>query len=126
MVFTVTAKNCRISDLWYSDFAKYARKTLQLLPNLDRSVIQLDFVIIRHRGRDFYEGSITLHLPIKNLHSDFEGYDVEKEIQEGFERLFSEIRKYKTTHLVSDSEYSRRETIRGLPEFFFFETLIGK
>lgn len=122
MIFTIATKNFRIPKVWQKELERYIEKMLRLVPEIEPSLILADLVIQRHEMRDLYQGSITLRLPIKNLHVSFEGYNADECLNDAFERLYQEIRKYRGTHFINDSEYPRKESIRKSPEIFFYIT----
>jgi len=72
----------------------------------------LTIVINRKGVRGFYSGSMKLSLPLKNLYTAFENNNLEIGLKEFFEKIYKEIKKYKSLHNPSNSEFSSQKTIR--------------
>lgn len=119
MLYTVTVKNCRLSDKWLALIDKKAQKLVTRLPLTNTNPVLLRFNINRHRRDGYYDGDILLGLPHKPLYARFEGRETpEALIGKVFDHIFKELQEYRGKHLKSDSQYYSHESIRKHPEYF--------
>lgn len=141
MKYTVSTKQCGLSDKTLRHIDKHIVKINQMLPGLDSDATELDFVIRQNKKKRlnhirletyeenhteraiedaspkasdpiYFDGTIKLVLPKKPLSVHLKGATIDEAINTGFDRLFKEIETYKGKHYTSDSEYFDHATIR--------------
>ncbi len=111
MELSVTHHNINLSESVFEEINKKADKLKRYLPNIpnDLSILKLNIKKIRN----FFEGSLGLNLPRENLNISFRDKSLGVAIHSGFERLFRKLNKYKGLRFVDNSEYPKKEIIRG-------------
>ncbi|MBI2031707.1 MAG: hypothetical protein HYT08_03775 [Candidatus Levybacteria bacterium] len=140
MRYTVTAKQCELSDKALLHIKNHVRKLAGLLPEFRVDLPLLEIIIKRHKKRRlnhitdevridnvieivesvtpksedpiYYDGTIKLILPKKPLVVYTRGFLLDQVIDVGFHRLTKEIKTYKGKHFVGNSEYFDRRSIR--------------
>jgi protein-L-isoaspartate(D-aspartate) O-methyltransferase len=127
MIYTITAKNCSISDKWLHLIERRVKKIAKRIPFTHTDPVLLRFNINMHRRNGFYDSDILLGLPYKPLYARCEGWESpEALIEEVFDRIDKKLEEYRGKHLKSDSEYYSHESIRTHPEYFTTPQKWGK
>lgn len=135
MIFKLTAKNCKISDIAYKRIENHLRKISKSLPHEEGDLVVFRLNIKKnidkyhppkihhHRHKSytdtklvlaFFEGSMAFRLDKNKLHIHFKGKTIDECLNLGFERIYKEIEKFKDTHFPAESEYPDHSTIRGV------------
>lgn len=61
---------------------------------------------------EYFDGTIRLLLPKKDIIAKMTGKNVHEALKDGFDELVFEIEKYKGMNFKNDSDFSNRQTIR--------------
>ena len=135
MIFQLTLKNCRISELSSAYLTQFSYKLQKRLDVRSNDEILLKLTIKKNIDRyfppkgglakhkkyadskaalAFFEGSISLRFRKNRLYSEFKGVTIDECIKTGFSRLLKEVSEYRNHHFSSESDYPHRQSIRSL------------
>lgn len=135
MHLQLTTKNCRISPQSHQYINKHLAKISRVLPDIESDLVVLRLTIRknidkyyppkvrRHRQHkaytdlkpalSYFEGSMTFSLKKVWFYTRFKGQTIDECFNLGFQRLFTELKKFKDLHFSSQSEYPSQRSIRG-------------
>lgn len=134
MIFQLTTRNCRISDISRKYISYNLAKVIKLLNNFESDLIVLRLTIRKntdkyyparihtHKRKNYsqikpalsnFEGSVNFWLLKNNFYNDFKGKTIDECINLGFEAMLKKIKKFKNLHFSAASEYPNRSSIRG-------------
>lgn len=123
MELKLTTKNCTISSTSYRYLLSQIKKISKSLNRLDNKTMICRLILKAHHHRykvhldkesvpAFLEGTISLGLAKKTLIAKFKGLTVDDCLQEGLQKIFRELIKYKDLHFKSQSAYPDKTSIR--------------
>lgn len=121
MVFQLTAKNCQISDLSHKIIDRYLDKMTRMLSIIASDLVMVKFVIRKNKEKTYsdskpalayFEGSISFRLNKNRFYVHFKGQTINECANLGFNRILSELKKYKQLHFSSESKYPDHKSIR--------------
>lgn len=114
MEFSITHHDINLSESILKKIDQRINRLTRYLPGIPKDLSKLRLNI--KKIRNFFEGSLGLNLPRENLNIHFRANSLGGAINFGFERLFKKLIKYKGKHFVNNSEFPRKDTVRG--DFF--------
>ncbi|MBI5194373.1 MAG: HPF/RaiA family ribosome-associated protein [Nitrospirae bacterium] len=95
MIYNVFYKNLEPMPLVEEQLEKKVKKVEELLATYDDDVVKLDVTFEKHARREEYYTSLTLALPKKTLRATDTGFDSFNSMNNTFEELLREVKKYK-------------------------------
>lgn len=135
MLLKITTKGCRISESSRRHLNQHLKRMILSLPEGRGDLIVLRMILKKdidkyHPQRtragkhktyadikpalSFYTGSITFCLKKQRIYAHFKGQTIDECLDLGMRRIFRKLKKYKDTHIPSESEYPSRLSIRGI------------
>lgn len=134
MIYKITLKDCQLSKANEKLIKEHLSKIEQFLPDMAEDLPLISIFLRKHKlisyplknpeiNRnsglvDYFEGTFALHLPNNPLYVQVQEPTIEDCLDKGFNTIFQELDKYKSTHFTSDSEYPEHVSIRNKPELF--------
>ncbi len=108
MILQLTLQNLKLPQKT-ADYLDYQVKRLdRYLPTFVEDLPLLEMIIRNHPAKEYFEGSITLHLPKQALNAHFYSRSLDQAIKLAFQKIKKELRNYKGQHFVGQSEYPDR------------------
>lgn len=95
MIYNVFYKNLEPMPLVEEQLEKKVKKVEDLLATYDDDVVKLDVTFEKHARREEYYTSLTLALPKKTLRATDTGFDSFNSMNNVFEELLREVKKFK-------------------------------
>ena len=107
MIYNVFYKNLEPMPLVEEQLEKKVKKVEDLLATYDDDVVKLDVTFEKHARREEYYTSLTLALPKKTLRATDTGFDSFNSMNNVFEELLREVKKFKDM-LKGEHTYKER------------------
>lgn len=95
MIYNVFYKNLEPMPQIEEKLDKKVKKVEDLLPTYDDDSIKLDVTFEKHARREEYYTTLTLALPKKTLRATDTGFDTFNSMNNAFEEMLREVKKFK-------------------------------